>query len=622
MKKSVLHAIILSALAKEKIMVETQKTDKKYFKKILGYWLVFFPIYFIYLLTLYPTVGTEDSGELIVSAATLDIAHPPGYPLHTLLGKLFTILIPFGNIGWRVNLLSAFFGAATVTLLYLFIKKLTKHDLLAMTASLFFGLSDIFWSQSIRTETYTLNSFFLILILVILLTWYETKANKYLLWLAFLYGLSLTNHHLMFLAGPPILIFVLIADWKKVLQIKTVALCLLLFIAGLSVYLYLPIRTLLGPYDNPAYIEHNGLHTPQQFFDFVNRKIYGGTLSEGSSTSQEQTSMLPGWLETGKNTIINLGGKFIKSNADGLILFLQRVSEEVLFLPILFFLPGIYFLIAREKKLALLLLGFFFFYSSFQLVFTGLSKNMHPFSVFSFRPFLINATLIAVVISSVGFHFLYQKIPSAKIKKPLLVLLLFIPLIPLIRNFSKNNESHNYLAYDFNRMLIESLPPNAYVLSTGRDNLTFPLYYLRKIDNIRPDVDLEIYYGKNAVEKNYLEQKKEEKDKDMVFIDLLPHKYADFNFVPYNFVYAYGADSSLTHRSKFDFSLRGIRSELDYPNRKLLALYYLKVALSDPNDPAQRDLYFKKLQTELPDMEQFNNFITEYYQGKDDTGMF
>lgn len=70
--------------------------------------LVFFSSFFVYLLTLYPTVGTEDSGELITSAATLDIAHPPGYPLYTLLGKLFTIIIPFGNIGWRVNLMSAF----------------------------------------------------------------------------------------------------------------------------------------------------------------------------------------------------------------------------------------------------------------------------------------------------------------------------------------------------------------------------------------------------------------------------------------------------------------------------------------------------------------------------------
>ena len=148
--------------------------------KIPDWFYVFFPTYFVYLLTVYPTVGTEDSGELIVSAAMLDIAHPPGYPLHTLLGKLFTILIPFGNIGWRVNLLSAFFGAATIALTYLLIKKLTKNDYISMAGALILGFSDIFWSQSIRTETYTLHTFTLIAIIYLLFRWHETEKPKFL----------------------------------------------------------------------------------------------------------------------------------------------------------------------------------------------------------------------------------------------------------------------------------------------------------------------------------------------------------------------------------------------------------------------------------------------------------
>src|SRR5437762_3568284 len=60
----------------------------------------------VYVSTLHPTVAGGDSGELTVVAATLGVAHPPGYPLHTLLAKLFTF-IPHGSIAWRVNLLSA-----------------------------------------------------------------------------------------------------------------------------------------------------------------------------------------------------------------------------------------------------------------------------------------------------------------------------------------------------------------------------------------------------------------------------------------------------------------------------------------------------------------------------------
>lgn len=62
------------------------------------------PSYILYVRTLAPTVTSEDSGELITAAYTLGIAHPPGYPLWCILGKLFS-LIPLGNVAWRVNLL-------------------------------------------------------------------------------------------------------------------------------------------------------------------------------------------------------------------------------------------------------------------------------------------------------------------------------------------------------------------------------------------------------------------------------------------------------------------------------------------------------------------------------------
>src|SRR5437762_3277993 len=72
----------------------------------------------VYVRTLAPTVAGGDSGELITAAYTLGVAHPPGYPLYTLLAKLFT-LIPIGTIAWRVNLFSAVCGAGAATLIFL-----------------------------------------------------------------------------------------------------------------------------------------------------------------------------------------------------------------------------------------------------------------------------------------------------------------------------------------------------------------------------------------------------------------------------------------------------------------------------------------------------------------------
>ena len=70
----------------------------------------------VYGSTLYPSVPGGDSGEFIVASQELGVAHPPGYPLYTLLGKIFTWL-PVRTVAWRVNLLTAVLGAVAATLL-------------------------------------------------------------------------------------------------------------------------------------------------------------------------------------------------------------------------------------------------------------------------------------------------------------------------------------------------------------------------------------------------------------------------------------------------------------------------------------------------------------------------
>jgi hypothetical protein len=68
-----------------------------------------------YLFTLSPTVNFLDSGELITVGATAGVAHPPGYPLYTLL-VILAAAIPLGDVAVRVNLVSALGGALAVGL--------------------------------------------------------------------------------------------------------------------------------------------------------------------------------------------------------------------------------------------------------------------------------------------------------------------------------------------------------------------------------------------------------------------------------------------------------------------------------------------------------------------------
>src|SRR3989339_495261 len=74
------------------------------FKPHLMYYLVFIGIAILYMLTLATTItATGDSSEMVVSPYVLGVAHPPGYPLYTMLGNLFTY-IPLFNIAYRVNI--------------------------------------------------------------------------------------------------------------------------------------------------------------------------------------------------------------------------------------------------------------------------------------------------------------------------------------------------------------------------------------------------------------------------------------------------------------------------------------------------------------------------------------
>ncbi|MEW6482047.1 MAG: DUF2723 domain-containing protein, partial [bacterium] len=163
--------------------------------------LVFFVSFGVYLHTLTPTVGFHDSGELISVAYTLGIAHPPGYPLYTLLGKVFITLIPIGNIAFRMNMQSALFASLTCMLVYFITLKLTSSIIPSIVASLILAFSLTFWEQAVIAEKYTLNAFFASLIIFILLKWEDSRLktpdsrlktpdSRLLYLLSFLLGLS------------------------------------------------------------------------------------------------------------------------------------------------------------------------------------------------------------------------------------------------------------------------------------------------------------------------------------------------------------------------------------------------------------------------------------------------
>src|SRR4051812_132752 len=93
--------------------------ERSFHKKSMGAAaLVFLVSLFGYFWTLAPTVTLVDSGELIVAARFLGVAHPPGFPLYLMLAHLASV-VPIGNVAERINFASAFFAALAAAMLVL-----------------------------------------------------------------------------------------------------------------------------------------------------------------------------------------------------------------------------------------------------------------------------------------------------------------------------------------------------------------------------------------------------------------------------------------------------------------------------------------------------------------------
>ena len=215
-------------------------------------WLAFLVPLAVYLATACRTVYNLDSAEFSAAVHVLGIVRATGYPLYLLLGKAFAMLLPVGDVGFRLNVLSALCGAGTVLLLYHLARRLVGMRAVALAAALFFGFSYYFWAQAVVAEVYTLHTLLLSALLLILLRWESTRADGLLAAAGLLYGLSLGNHVSSILVAPGLAAFLLAVAGKKALAPRRLLLVAGPFLAGLSIYAYLPLRYLAGPPFNYA----------------------------------------------------------------------------------------------------------------------------------------------------------------------------------------------------------------------------------------------------------------------------------------------------------------------------------------------------------------------------------
>ncbi|MEX0593308.1 MAG: DUF2723 domain-containing protein [Balneolaceae bacterium] len=168
----------------------------------------------VYTLTVSPTTSFWDPGEYIAIAHTLQIAHPPGSPFFALWGRLFSMFSPPEWVALSVNMISVLTSSFTIFLLYLITIRLLaewqgepeswnpSQQLAGYGGALVGALTFIFththWFNAVEAEMYAPSMFFTALVVWIALLWAkdheEPKADRWLILIAYLFGLGIGVH--------------------------------------------------------------------------------------------------------------------------------------------------------------------------------------------------------------------------------------------------------------------------------------------------------------------------------------------------------------------------------------------------------------------------------------------
>jgi hypothetical protein len=307
----------------------------------------------LYLCTLAPTIYNLDSAELTTAAATGGLTRATGYPLYLILGGLWSKL-PVGDVGYRMNLLSAVCGAATVALADLILRRLRVGPWAAFGALALLASAPFFWALSLVAEVYTLHTALMAAIILLLLRWSDQPTPGRLAAVALLGGLSMGHHLATAMLVPGCICYVLCVAPRRALAPRSVALTLAAGLLGLSIYLYLPLRELARPAFNYAgNYDAFGRFTPLNLAD--PRNLWW--LISGGQFTGEMLGYSPAGLmvEVGRFGVQLAHSFFTVGVVPGLI--------------------GLALLMRRDWRLGLAILLMFLFSAGFYISYRVIDKN-------------------------------------------------------------------------------------------------------------------------------------------------------------------------------------------------------------------------------------------------------
>lgn len=416
--------------------IKTSSRENK--KEFFCIFTIFILLFFVYAYTAAPSIYDGDSGELTAAVHSLGLAHPTGFPLYIITGKIFSLLVPIRDVAYKLNIFSSILTAAAAVFLFLVLRNFLISRTAALSSSLIFGFGNTVWSNSGAARVYALSLFMATVLFFIFSKWTETKEKKYVYYYCGIFSLSLGSHSLILLMLVPLLIM---TRSFKIFDKKMLSLLLLPLIQ----YVYLPIA-----YAKNGIIAFGEIGNFRGFLHYLTQQDFSYKLA-----SRDSATVFEFFKEVGR-------------------LF---TSEFTIFL---FMLTILGFLVLGKKRKC-------FFVSLLAIVFVNIVLmlfygNIGDLRVL-FRYFFITYLTFAIAMGFALEFLLYRTRTKSILRYLFFVVVLLIPLFLFLINFRTNNRHKNFIIQDYAENISKTVMPYSIIISEG-DTITGPLWYLQATNKL------------------------------------------------------------------------------------------------------------------------------------------
>ena len=432
-----------------------------------------------------------------------------------VLARAWDILLsPLGlSTAVRVNLLSAAVSATAHGFWFLVVHHILRHFspdhrfrlVGACAAVLVSATAFTVWHQSnVNEKVYTVSLLTIALLSWLTVRWQENlgkgREDNILVLMAFIMALSVGNHLMAILVVPSLLLFIVAVRARTLLNPRLYASSLVAVLLGLSIHLFLPVRSGLDPVINEAQPTCEGIPDA-----LVSIATYGNAGCEDLSSALRRDQYAKPPLIPRQATLFSQYGNWLQyfdwQWARGISFGDPLFPPGRLLLTLMFLALGAIGVLQHYRRdraswlymaslfgiLSVALVYYLNFKYGFSIPSQGNEQEVRERDYFFVVGFSVWGLYAGIGIASLWGRLSRNLGTSLKKASPVLLL----ALIPLVLNFQRASRADDYSARDWAYNLLMSLEPYALIFTNG-DNDTFPLWYLQEVEGIRRDVTVAV----------------------------------------------------------------------------------------------------------------------------------